>query len=72
MMLMLETWSKFSRSVTTPIVRKMEITVEFSGSLGHLCDVITHLKTIYSLICLGSMGGCTVACSTYVDMPKAW
>ena len=25
-----------------PILRKVEITIDFNGKFGHLCDVITH------------------------------
>ena len=33
---------KVSRNFTIPNLRKMQITIDFNGNLGHLWGVITH------------------------------
>ena len=33
---------KVSKNFTMPNLRKMQITIDFNGNLGHLWSVITH------------------------------
>ena len=42
MFLMFITLCQFLKSFTMPILRKMEITIDFNGKFGHLWGVITH------------------------------
>ena len=36
------TLCKFIKSFTMPNLRKMELTIDFNGNMGHLWGVITH------------------------------